>query len=216
MTELIDKSLLDGLFAQAKDSPRQRQNHDMRTSGDDRSQRMLNALLPGTKVTIHRHPHSAESVICLCGRLDEIVFDENGTELERISLCPSEGRYGCQIPAGTWHTVEVLEPSVIFEAKDGAFGSDGSETLDDYKQLIANAECNAPDTSVENNVHNCPKERTSHPFSKWLGDLKKNIEYLIGMERQSGSMETLTPLYISRMLNAPLAEVEQALKEIKY
>ena len=214
MTELIDKSLLDGLFAQAKDSPRQRQNHDMRTSGDDRSQRMLNALLPGTKVAIHRHPHSAESVICLCGRLDEIIFDENGTELERISLCPAEGSYGCQIPAGAWHTVEVLEPSVIFEAKDGAFGSDGSETLDDYKQRIADAERNAHEVSVVNNAHNCPKERTSQPFSNSLGDLKKNIEYLIGMERQSGSMETLTPLYISRMLNAPLSEVEQALKEI--
>lgn len=216
MTELIDKSLLDGLFAQAKDSPRQRQNHDMRTSGDDRSQRMLNALLQGTKVAIHRHPHSAESVICLCGRLDEIVFDENGTELERISLSPAEGRYGCQIPAGAWHTVEVLEPSVIFEAKDGAFGSDGSETIDDYKHRIANAECNAHEASIESNAPNCPKERTSQPFHNSLGDLKKNIEYLIGMERQSGSMETLTPLYISRMLNAPLAEVEQALKEIKY
>lgn len=216
MTALIDNILIDRLFAQAKDSPRMRQNYDMRTSGDDRSQRMLNALLPGTEVAIHRHPHSAESVICLCGRLDEIVFDENGTELERIILCPAEGSYGCQIPAGAWHTVEVLEPSIIFEAKDGAFGSDGSETLDDYKQLIANAERNAHEVSVVNNAPNCPKERTSQPFSNSLGNLKKNIEYLIGMERQSGSMETLTPLYISRMLNAPLAEVEQALKEIKY
>ena len=129
MTELIDKSLLDGLFAQAKDSPRQRQNHDMRTSGDDRSQRMLNALLPGTKVAIHRHPHSAESVICLCGRLNEVVFDDNGNEIERICLCPDEGRYGCQIPAGAWHTVEVLEPSVILEAKDGRYASDGTETM---------------------------------------------------------------------------------------
>ena len=216
MTALIDNILIDRLFAQAKDSPRMRQNYDMRTSGDDRSQRMLNALLPGTKVAIHRHPHSAESVICLCGRLDEIIFDENGTELERISLCPAEGRYGCQIPAGAWHTVEVLEPSVIFEAKDGALGSDGSETLDDYKHRIADAECNVHEVSVESNAPNCPKGCTSQPFPNCLGDLKKNIEYLIGMERQSGSMETLTPLYISRMLNAPLAEVEQALKEIKY
>ena len=214
MTALIDNILIDRLFAQAKDSPRMRQNYDMRTSCDDRSQRMLNALLPGTEVAIHRHPHSAESVICLCGRLDEIVFDENGTELERIILCPAEGSYGCQIPAGAWHTVEVLEPSVIFEAKDGAFGSDGSETLDDYKQLIANAERNAHEVSGENNAHNCPKEHTSQPFHNSLGDLKKNIEYLIGMERHSGSMGTLTPLYISRMLNAPLAEVEQAMKEI--
>ena len=214
MTALIDKLLIDRLFAQAKDSPRQRQNHDMRTSGDDRSQRMLNALLPGTKVAIHRHTHSAESVICLCGRLDEIIFDENGTELERICLCPSEGRYGCQIPAGAWHTVEVHEPSVIFEAKDGAFGSDGSETLDAYKQRISDAESNVPETSGVNNAPNCTKECTSEPFSNSLGDLKKNIEYLIGMERQSGSMDAISPLYISRMLNAPLAEVEQAMQEI--
>ena len=112
--------------------------------------------------------------------------------------------------------MEVLEPSIIFEAKDGAFGSDGSETLDDYKQRIADAESNAHEASGENNAHNCPKGCTSQPFPNCLGDLKKNIEYLIGMERHSGSMETLTPLYISRMLNAPLAEVEQALKEIKY
>ncbi|MGN0283817.1 MAG: WbuC family cupin fold metalloprotein [Segatella copri] len=214
MTELINKSLLDGLFAQAKDSPRQRQNYDMRTSGDDRSQRMLNALLPGTEVAIHRHTRSTESVICLCGRLDEIIFDNNGIEIERISLCPAEGRHGCQIPAGAWHTVEVHEPSVIFEAKDGAFGSDGSETLDDYKKRIADAKSNTPEASVENNAPNSTNGRTSQPFSNSLGDLKRNIEYLIGMERLSGSMDTISPLYISRMLNVPLAEVEQALKEI--
>ena len=216
MTALIDNILIDRLFAQAKDSPRMRQNYDMRTSCDDRSQRMLNALLPGTEVAIHRHPHSAESVICLCGHLDEIIFDENGTEIERICLCPAEGRHGCQIPAGAWHTVEVHEPSVIFEAKDGAFGSDGSETLDDYKKRIADAKSNAPDTSVENNAPNSANGCTSQPFSNSLGDLKRNIEYLIGMERLSGSMDTISPLYISRMLNVPLAEVEQVLKEIKY
>ena len=125
----IDKQLIRELYDKAVVNPRLRQNYDMRTSGDDRSQRMLNALLPGTVVPIHRHPMSNETVICLSGKLVEIIFDENGIEIERISLCPAEGRYGCQIPAGAWHTVEVLEPSVIFEAKDGAFGSDGSETL---------------------------------------------------------------------------------------
>ena len=188
----------------------------MRTSGDDRSQRMLNALLPGTEVAIHRHTRSTESVICLCGRLDEIIFDNNGIEIERISLCPAEGRHGCQIPAGAWHTVEVLEPSVIFEAKDGAFGSDGSETLDAYKQRIVDAKSNTPEASVENNAPNSANGCTSQPFSNSLGDLKRNIEYLIGMERLSGSMDTISPLYISRMLNAPLAEVEQVLKEIKH
>ena len=215
----IDKQLISELYDKAVVNPRLRQNMDLRNSGGDNSQRMLNALMPGTVVPIHRHPMSNETVICLSGKLVEIIFDNNGTEIERISLCPAEGRYGCQIPAGAWHTVEVLEPSVIFEAKDGAFGSDGSETLDDYKQRIANAECNAPDTSVENNAPNSANSAngcTSQPFSNSLGDLKRNIEYLIGMERLSGSMDTISPLYISRMLNVPLAEVEQVLKEIKY
>ena len=216
MTTNINKDLLDELLAKAETSERKRMNYDLRTSPDDGGQRMLNALMPGTVVPIHRHPMSNETVICLSGKLVEIIFDNNGTEIERISLCPAEGRYGCQIPAGAWHTVEVHEPSVIFEVKDGAFGSDGSETLDDYKKRIANAECNAPDTSVENNAPNSTNGRTSQPFSNSLGDLKKNIEYIIGMERLSGSMDTISPLYISRMLNAPLAEVEQVLKETKY
>ena len=102
---------------------------DMRNSCADASQRMLNALLPGTKVDIHRHLMSAESVICLCGRLDEVLYDDNGNEIGRIHISPADGLYGCQIPAGAWHTVEVFEPSVIFEAKDGRYGEDSSERI---------------------------------------------------------------------------------------
>lgn len=152
----IDKAFLDNLFAQAKDNPRLRQSFDLRTSPADTSQRMLNALLPGTVVPIHRHADTAESVICLTGRLDEVIYEEVVTyepgtgaedfaqgigtnafaqgmdgqdvarrvtycEVERIHLCPAEGQYACQVPQGAWHTVEVIEPSVIFEAKDGAY-----------------------------------------------------------------------------------------------
>ena len=143
----IDKAFLDNLFVQAKDNPRLRQSFDLRTSSADTSQRMLNALLPGTVVPIHRHADTAESVICLSGRLDEVIYEEVVTyeqgigdedfaqgmdgqdvtrhveyrEVERIHLCPAEGRYGCQVPQGAWHAVEVVEPSVIFEAKDGAY-----------------------------------------------------------------------------------------------
>ena len=102
----------------------------MRTSEADSSQRMLNALLPGTVVAVHRHPRSAETVVCLRGRMDEVILEERDgrfVETERIRLCPEEGRYGCQVPPGAWHTVEVVEPSVILEAKDGAYGADGSE-----------------------------------------------------------------------------------------
>lgn len=138
----INKEFLESLLSQAKDNPRLRQNYDLRTSEEDKSQRMLNALLPGTKVAIHRHPNSSESVVCLCGRMDVVVYDEVVTyvqdgedkkrkvsynETERISLAPVEGKFGCSIPKGAWHTVEVFEPTVIFEAKDRAYGEDGSE-----------------------------------------------------------------------------------------
>ena len=143
-TLIIDNKLLDTLFTKANDNPHSRLHYDLRTSVDDQSQRMLNALLPGTEVAIHRHPNSSESVVCLCGRMDVVVYDEVVTyvqdgedkkqkvsynETERISLAPVEGKFGCSIPKGAWHTVEVFEPSVIFEAKDRAYGEDGSEMV---------------------------------------------------------------------------------------
>ena len=193
----INKDLFDNLFEQAKETPRLRQNLDLRTSSADTSQRMLNALLPGTVVPIHRHPQSTENVFLLCGKIVEIICDENGNEIERIHLDPSVGNYGCVVPQGAWHTIEILEPSVIYETKDGKYGEDGSETFDAFKAKEA-----------EN------KEQTAVTFSNSLGDLKKNIEYLIGMERQSGSMDVITPLYVSRMLNVPLEEVEKVMKNI--
>ena len=142
----INKDLLNGLFEQAKGNPRLRQNLDLRTSAADTSQRMLNALLPGTVVPVHRHEDTSETVVCLCGKMDEVIYEEVVTyegaasealpmgmdaqgvmrkveyrEVQRIRLCPAEGKFGCQVPKGAWHTVEVIEPSVIFEAKDGAY-----------------------------------------------------------------------------------------------
>ena len=194
----INIELLDNLFEQAKENPRLRQNFDLRTSSADTSQRMLNALLPGTVVPIHRHPQSTENVFLLCGKIVEVICDENGNEIERIHLDPTIGNYGCVVPQGAWHTVEVLEPSVIYEAKDGKYGEDGSETFDALKAKKAKN-----------------KEQASATFSNSLGDLKKNIEYLIGMERQSGSMDVITPLYVSRMLNVPLEEVERVMKDME-
>lgn len=153
MTMEFDKDFLGKLFEQATMNPRLRQSFDLRTSSDDNSQRMLNALLSGTVVPIHRHEDTTESVICLCGKFDVVIYEEvviyeksstdampmaidaqdvtrkvESREVQRIHLCPAEAKYGCQIPKGAWHTVEVIEPSVIFEAKDGAYGEDGSET----------------------------------------------------------------------------------------
>lgn len=142
----FDKDFLGKLFEQATMNPRLRQSFDLRTSSDDNSQRMLNALLSGTVVPIHRHEDTTESVICLCGKFDVVIYEEvviyeksstdampmaidaqdvtrkvEYREVQRIHLCPAEAKYGCQIPKGAWHTVEVIEPSVIFEAKDGAY-----------------------------------------------------------------------------------------------
>lgn len=122
----INKDLIDKLFVEAKENPRLRQNLDLRTSLEDSSQRMLNALLPGTVVPVHRHPNSTENVFLLCGKLVEVIYDEDGNVKERILLDPAAGSYGCVVPQGAWHTVEVLEPSVIYEAKDGKYGEDGS------------------------------------------------------------------------------------------
>ena len=197
----INKEFLGKLFEEAVENPRLRQNYDLRTSSADNSQRMLNALLPGTVVPIHRHPQSTENVFLLCGKIVEVICDENGNEKERIHLDPTVGNYGCVVPQGAWHTVEVLEPSVIYEAKDGKYGEDGSETLDAFKEKKAENKEQVSDTPVT--------------FSNSLGDLKKNIEYLIGMERQSGSMDVITPLYVSRMLNVPLEKVEKIMKEME-
>lgn len=118
----IDKGILDDLTAKAKACERLRMNFDLRTSSNDTSQRMLNALEPGTIVPIHRHCTTAETVIIVRGKVKEILFDECGNVTEEIFMevggdCPV-----LQIPAGQWHTIEALETgTVIFEAKDGAF-----------------------------------------------------------------------------------------------
>lgn len=124
---VFDKEFLDQLLDKASVSERLRQNFDLRNSSEDTSQRMLNALQPGTVVPIHRHTDTAETVICLSGKLEEIFYKLSDTDSSRFEeesrhlLCPSEGKYGMQIPAGVWHSINVMEPSVIFEAKDGAY-----------------------------------------------------------------------------------------------
>lgn len=124
MTKVFDPAFLDALLVSAAESPRLRMNHDLRNSAADTSQRMLNALMPGTVVPVHRHEDTAETVVCLRGRLWEVIYEEVDNKFREVSrhlLCPAEGSHGMQVPAGAWHTIEVLEPSVIFEAKDGAY-----------------------------------------------------------------------------------------------
>ena len=133
MTKEINKELIDALLASAQTNERKRINYDLRTSSNDTSQRMLNALMPETEVPIHRHESTSETVICLCGKMEEIIYDAEVVsgidgaeeirfnEKSRYLLCPEQGLYGVQVPMGVWHTVNIIEPSVIFEAKDGAY-----------------------------------------------------------------------------------------------
>lgn len=140
--QLINKELLQALHEKALANERLRMNFDLRTTADDTSQRMLNALQPGTKVPIHRHLKTSETVICLEGCLDWVFYEElpnmdaggpihdgemavdetQFVETARFRVCPREKVYGIQVPRGTWHSIEVHEPSTIFEAKDGAYG----------------------------------------------------------------------------------------------
>ena len=118
----ITQALLDDLTAQAKASPRLRMNYDLRNSVADGSQRMLNAIEPGSPLPIHRHMKSSETVVCLRGHLREVFYNEAGKVTEVIDLVPGGECVALCIPIGQWHGVEVLESgTVILECKDGAY-----------------------------------------------------------------------------------------------
>ena len=119
----ITQALLDELTAKAKASPRLRMNMDLRNSDQDQSQRMLNAIEPGSPLPIHRHQKTSETVVCLRGRLVEEYYDELERRCtEAIELSPNGPVMALNIPAGQWHTVRVLESgTVIMEVKDGPY-----------------------------------------------------------------------------------------------
>ena len=144
----LDKTLLDNLLAQAVESPRLRMNLDLRTSESDGSQRMLNALLPGTVLPIHRHMKTTETLVLLRGRMEEIFYEEGAEsvwdgdsrckdlcrrkvlrETSRVLLEAGGDVQGLSIPVGQWHTVNVLEPTVILECKDGRYEPLGKEDM---------------------------------------------------------------------------------------
>lgn len=118
---LIDNHLLALLETDAKSNSRKRQAFDLRTSENDSSQRMLNVLIPGTVIPVHRHRGSSETMIVLRGSLIELFYDDNGHEILRLRLEADGDKFGIQIPAGQWHTVEVIEPCMIIEVKDGSY-----------------------------------------------------------------------------------------------
>lgn len=143
----IDNQLIQQLFDQAVVNPRLRQSYDLRNSEEDGSQRLLYALMSGTKVDIQRHPNSNETFVCLCGKVLSVIYEEDSPvadfpmgmdaqnipsgkrmkESDSYMLDPTVGNFGCVVPKGAWHTIEVLEPSVVLETKDGKYGTDGTE-----------------------------------------------------------------------------------------
>ena len=119
---IIDKSLLDTLSAQAKASPRLRQAYDLRNTPEDNSQRMLNALEPGTVMPIHRHMKSSETIAMIRGKMVMRLFDDNGTITDEFVMEPMGEHPMVQVEAGQWHSLKVLEEgTVVLEAKDGKY-----------------------------------------------------------------------------------------------
>ena len=118
---LIDKQRLDAVLEKARESERLRMNDNFHDALDAPAQRLLNALEVGTELPIHRHRHTAETYILLRGKLAVVFYDDNKIETERVILNPKTEDYGVHIPIGQWHTIEVLESSVIFEVKDGPY-----------------------------------------------------------------------------------------------
>lgn len=118
---IINNELLDRIKIEAEENQRLRMNYNLHDSLDAKAQRLINMLLPGTVLPIHRHRHTAETYILLRGKMFVVFYNDMGAQVERFLLDNNLGNYGVQIPAGQWHGIEVIEPSAIFEVKDGPY-----------------------------------------------------------------------------------------------
>ncbi len=119
---IIDQKLMDSISQQAKESPRLRQAFDLRTTPNDSSQRILNAVEPGTILPIHRHRGSTETIIVLRGKVVQHYYNDAGEKTASYELASNSAQVGMSVPVGQWHALESLEEgSVIFECKDGAY-----------------------------------------------------------------------------------------------
>lgn len=118
---VINDELIDKVTSQAEESPRLRMNYNFHESLDAKAQRLLNVLLPGTVLPIHRHRHTSETYVLLRGKMFVVFYDDLGAQTDRFLLDPAIGNYGVHIPRGQWHGIEVIEPSTIFEVKDGPY-----------------------------------------------------------------------------------------------
>lgn len=128
---IINDAILDNLTAQAKSSPRLRMNLDLRNTPEDNSQRMLNAIEPGSPEVIHRHRNSSETVVCLRGRLVEEFYDDlERICTEAIELSPNGPNVAVNIPIGQWHSIRAVESgTVVLACKDGQYEPLGDEDI---------------------------------------------------------------------------------------
>ena len=127
---LIDATLLDNLTEEARRSPRLRMNYDLRNSSEDGSQRMLNAMEPGTVIPVHRHTKSSETVVVIRGAIRQNFYDADGNVTESVIYRAGASVSICVVPINVWHNSESLEPgSIIFEAKDGAYEPLGQDDI---------------------------------------------------------------------------------------
>lgn len=118
---VFDNKLFEELLQLALTDERLRIAKDLRNKSSDKSQRILNALQPGTTLPIHRHSSTSETIIVLKGCLEEFFYDDNGDIIERYVLSANTDLCGMQIPAGQWHSIIVKEPSITLEVKDGEY-----------------------------------------------------------------------------------------------
>ena len=129
-TMQFNKHLLDELTAQAKASPRLRMNLDLRNTPADQSQRMLNALEPGTVMPIHRHRNTSETVVVLRGKVKWLYYNDEGELTDTILVEAGGDICGLSVPMGQWHSIECLESgSIILETKDGPWEALGEEDM---------------------------------------------------------------------------------------
>jgi cupin fold WbuC family metalloprotein len=141
--KLIDEKLLDDTTAQAKQSPRLRMNHNFHESLDDPVNRLINAMEPGTYLRPHRHknPDKNEIFLLLRGKAALFLFDDNGHITEKVTIDPSNGIYGGEIPPGVWHTLIILEAgSVVYEIKQGPFIPLSLENMAPWSPVAEKAE----------------------------------------------------------------------------
>ena len=118
---IIDNQLIGKVTEEARKSPRLRMNYNFHQSLSDKCHRFLNVLEPGTQIPVHHHPTKDETLVVLKGKVRVSTYNDNGEVLETCIICHEEGSYGVDIPKNTWHDVECLEPSVLFECKEGPF-----------------------------------------------------------------------------------------------